>query len=160
MPILAPTSMMWHPAPAQPNQNNQVTQPAEGGDEENADFTPNQPGDAAQPRRNTRATTPSPSLKANAPRATPVLQPHEQPQERFQRLAPPGNSRPSKTLSEKLQAAPQPVPQTGHQRARVLHIHLTVAKTHHTDTDAFHRCCIAFSWPTPGSGTKAVAKTS
>ncbi|RWA37279.1 hypothetical protein [Xylella fastidiosa] len=34
MPILAPTSMMWHPAPAQPNQNNQVTQPAEGGDEE------------------------------------------------------------------------------------------------------------------------------
>ncbi|UIX81017.1 hypothetical protein [Xylella fastidiosa] len=26
--------MMWHPAPTQPNQNNQVTQPAEGGDDE------------------------------------------------------------------------------------------------------------------------------
>ncbi|AAF84980.1 hypothetical protein XF_2181 [Xylella fastidiosa 9a5c] len=121
-PILAPTSMMWHPAPAQPNQNNQVTQPAEGGDDEKMRISlqisqATLPSHVAIPGRQLHLHP----FKANAPRAMPVLQPHEQPQERLQRLAPPGNSRPSKTLSEKRQAAPQPVPQTGHQRARVLH---------------------------------------
>ncbi|EGO82258.1 hypothetical protein XFEB_00840 [Xylella fastidiosa EB92.1] len=69
--------MIWHPAPAQPNQNNQVTQPAEGGDNEKMRISlqisqATLPSHVAIPGRQL--------LKANAPRATPVLQPHEQPQ--------------------------------------------------------------------------------